>query len=257
MFSTAKAKGSAKKEVEVSQFGVFTKNNLSQVYQLGYDEVIIYLDNETGVEDIKQRIAECLGFEIININERTIEIRSIAHTLEQDFDVLLRKTFLITKQMGDELFKALKDSEFSKLKNIRTLESLNNKFVLACIRILNKRGYSNPDRTMQMYDMLKLIERFCDEFKHICDIKYTRALDKRILSFFDNLLKYYDNFYQLFYKFSVQGKKKVYLDRKELLQSAHKLLQNTKAEDTVALHHLLAALDKAYDAAGEYFTMIL
>jgi len=255
--STEQGVAKKKKEVSTSDFGIFTKNNLTHLYQLGYDEVIIRLSNNDSVEDIKNRVAECIGYEIIDLDGKKVYIKSIAHTLETDFDVMLRKAFLITKQMGEEIYAIISQKDFSRLKEIRPMESMNNKFTMACIRVLHTHSYKEPKRIMQIYDIIKLLERICDEYKYICDLLITKPLSKNALNYFKEVLDYYDTFYNLFYKFTKEGKQKIYLDRINLLKKGKEMIEKTKGKESLFLHYLMTEVDKIYDASGEYFAMIL
>jgi phosphate uptake regulator len=117
-FSTGSDVQINRKEVDVTEFGLFTRNNLTHLYEVGYDEVVIRLHGERSLGEIKKRIGELIGFEIIDIDEKKIMVKSIAHTMEQDFDIMLRKSFLIIKQMGEEVYDAISRKEYSRLKEI-------------------------------------------------------------------------------------------------------------------------------------------
>src|SRR3989338_6301393 len=129
-FSTGKDIHSNKKEVDTTEWGLFTKNNLTHLYQLGYDEIEVRFDDEKTLQEIIARVPECIGFEIIDQKPNSIYIKSIAHTLEEDFDILLRKSFLITNEMAKSVLEEIKSNDFEKLKEIRHLEFLNNKFTM-------------------------------------------------------------------------------------------------------------------------------
>ncbi|MBU1850159.1 MAG: hypothetical protein KKH40_05520 [Nanoarchaeota archaeon] len=105
--STDKAVNIERKEFSAIEEGIFTKKNLSHLYQLGYDEVDIQFKDTKTLNEIKERLTNCLGFEIIDQKENRVYIKSIATTLETEFDTLLRKSFLITNEMGRGLIEAL------------------------------------------------------------------------------------------------------------------------------------------------------
>ncbi|MFC1732491.1 AbrB/MazE/SpoVT family DNA-binding domain-containing protein [candidate division KSB1 bacterium] len=264
VISTEHETETEKKTVDTTDFGLFTKNNLTHVYMLGYDEVEITFDDEKTLQEIKKRVPECIGFEIIDQKPNKVFIKSIATALESEFDVMLRKSFLVTIEMGKEILEALKKKDYGKLKELRHLESINNRFTICCARILNKRGYKNPKRTNQMYEIVKNIERATDEYKHICDIfseenkdaKNTK-LSKEILDLFAEVNDYYYTFYQLFYKFQPELKKKVYLDRKKLIEKGKQILVKSKGKETLLIHYLINFVNRTYDIAGPYFALIL
>lgn len=259
LVSTEQEIASPKKEFSATESGIFTKNNLSHLYQLGYDEVEIRFEDPQTIEEIKQRLPDCIGFEIIDQKENKVYIKSIATTIESEFDTLLRKSFLITNEMAKNVLQALEKGEYEKLKEIRNMESLNNKFTDVCIRILNKKGYKVPKRTMQVYEIVKNIERIADEFKYICDLfsGYNKKIDKTVLESFKQAVDYYLAFYNMFYKFDPKLKEKIYLERKKLLQKYFSQLEKSKADISIFLHHLINIILKTYEGAGGYFALVL
>jgi len=257
--STGEKEESQKKTFDVTESGIFTKNNLNHLYLLGYDELEIKFDDEKTLQDIKSRVSECIGYEIIDQKPNKVYIKSIATALESDFDLLLRKAFLITSEMGKEVLEAVSRQDYAKLKELRHLEAINNRFAMCCARILNKKGHPNYKRTLQIYEVVKQLERICDEYKYICDLlaEHNGKLAKPILDLFKKTNDYYYSFYKLFYKFEPELKKQVYDHRKSLLKEGEELLTKSKGKETALVYHLMNLITKTYDAAGAYFAFIL
>ncbi len=249
---------SPRKKIIAAQEGIFTKNSLSHLYQLGYDEIEIELSSPQTLKDIKERLPNCMGFEIVDQKKDKIYIKSIAATIEGEFDNLLRKAFMITEGMIQELIEALENHNLAKLPEIRNLESLNNKFTDICIRILNKRGYSVSQRTMQMYEIVKNIERVADELKYLCDLfQKTKKINKKEIDFLKEAGTYYSLFNELFYKGSPELKSRAYSQGKQLLAHARMLLERSKDTDALALHYIFNMIQKTYDGVGGYFALTL
>ncbi len=259
IISTGKEAATDKKEISASEYGVFTKNNLSHLYQLGYDELEIHYEDAKVLEEIKSRLPECMGFEIIDQKKNTVYIKSIAATLESEFDMLLRKAFLITNEMAKEIAQSLEKGDYSHMKEIQEIEVLNNKFTDICIRILNKRGYKNPKRTMQAYEVVKNIERVADEFKYICELlkDCKKPLSKEAIQSFKEAVEYYMAFYNMFYKFDVDLKKKIYEGRGSLIKKYELKLQKSAGIEAIFLHYLMNIVLKTFDGAGGYFSLVL
>lgn len=259
VLSTEKEHSINKKEVTTTESGIFTKNNLSHLYQLGYDEIEIQFEDSETLKEIQQRLSNCIGFEIIDQKPNLVYIKSIATTLDTEFDTLLRKAFMITNEMARGILEALEQKEYARLKELRNMEVLNNKFTDVCIRILNKKGYKVPNRTMQMYEIIKNIERLGDEFKHICDLfdERNKLNDKELVKYFKETIEYYFAFYNIFYKFDPVLKKKIYLERKNLVQKYTTALEKTKGLEARFLHHLINIVEKTYEGTGGYFALSL
>lgn len=259
VISTTQSSAVQKKEFSADESGIFTKNNLSHLYQLGYDEIEIrYKDPKTLLE-IKERLPDCIGFELLDQRDGKVYIKSIATTIETEFDTLLRKSFLIANEMARGILQALKSGELYKLSEIRSLESLNNRFTDVCIRILNKRGYKNQKRLMQMYEIVKTIERIADEFKHICDLyaAYAKKIDDAVIKDYKAAMDYYLAFYNMFYQFDPKQKEFLYGERKKLLLKFNSVLEQSRGKQCLLYHHLMNLVEKTYEGAGAYFALVL
>lgn len=249
--ATDKAAGENKIELDSRKLGFITKNELGHLYMLGYDEVIIHFDDQEILNHIRDRIPDCIGYEIIDQTEKMIRIKSISLGLEEEFDNILRKVFLQLKEMGNDVYDALSKKEFSRLKQIREMEPLNNKFTAFLNRILNKRGYKDNARTSQAYDMIQNLERIADEYKYICDADYKKPIDKTVLGLLKEINEYYLLLYDTVYAFDPAKKGKLYTERKILDKKAKSLL----GKEVVLCHHLANLLEKIYNTAGSYLAM--
>ncbi|MBR9691686.1 phosphate uptake regulator PhoU [Candidatus Woesearchaeota archaeon] len=253
--TTEKAMGKRRIELDAKELGFFTKNELGHLYFLGFDEVIIHFKNKEVLNQIKSRLPDCIGYEIIDQTEDKIVIKSISSELETEFDNILRKVFLMLKEMGDSVYDALKNNEFSRLKQIRDMESINNKFTAFLTRLLSKKGYKRPERSLQAYDMMQNLERTADVYKYICDdfINRKKAVDKDVLELLNKINDYYKLLYEIFYKFDPEKKTALYGDRHALKEQADKFLKSGK--EVVLSHHLIELLERIYNTAGSYLAM--
>lgn len=259
IISTETEQSTNKKEVDTTQFGYFTKNNLAHLYQLGYDEIEIRYDDENTLKELKEKVNECIGFEIIDQKPNKIFIKSIAQTLDSEFDILLRKCFLITHEMAVNVLEAIKSQQYHKLKEIRHQEFMNNKFTMVCVRILSKRGYKEQKKIMHVHNIIKQLERIADEYKYICDLMYDydKKVNKQVIEFFEKINQYYYTFYQMFYKFDPKLKEAIYKGRKELKKEGEMLITSNKGNESMLAHYLFTLIDKVNDASGAYFALIL
>jgi len=250
---------SLKKVIDPAKFGAFSKNNLAHVYMLGYDDIEIKFDDERTLNDIKSLIPDCIGLEIIDQKSDKVFLKSMMKTHESEFETSLRKSIQLTAEMGKEVIQAIKNKEYQKLKEIRHLESINNKFCMFCARILNKRGYKNAKRTNQMYEVVKHIERVADEYKYICDAlsDETITVRKEVIDYLGQANQFHDNFYKIFYKFDPKLKEQLYIERKKLWNKGKEMIQKSKGKESLLISNIINIINKTYDTANAYFALIL
>jgi len=253
--SSTKIISSSKKEIDARKLGIFTKNDLSHYYFVGYDELVIHFDNESVLEQVKERVPDCIGYEIIDQTENKVIIKAITNVLENEFDNILRKVFLQLKQMAQDTYDALAKKEYSRLRKIRELETINNRFTSFLQRLLSKHGYKVHERTLQAYDMVQNLERLADEYKYICDsfLNYKESISKEGLNLFKQINEFFVLFYELFYKDNPENRAQLYKERKPLRKKAYDLLY--KKKDITLSHHLIALLEKIFNTSGSYLAL--
>ncbi len=247
--STEKSKGTKSIELSDTDMGSFRKGDLSHLYIVGYDEIILHYKNSETVKNIQERIPDCIGYEIIDQTEKIITIRTISSELEQEFDNILNKVFLQLKQMSQDICAALKNKEFDRLKKIRELEKLNNKFTSFLLRLLTKRGYKKQDRTPQAYDLIQNLERLADEYKYLCDgIK--KGIKDEQLEMLEQVSEYFDIIYHLYLKFDPVKKIALEKLKLELDIKSKKMLKNSEIA-----HYILNLVEKARNVSGSYLAL--
>lgn len=245
------------KNISLKDYGVFSKNNLVHLYQLGYDEINIrFLDIKT-LNEIKRGLPSCIGYEIIDQTTDRVKIKAIATTIETEFDTLFRKAFQVTNEMAKNLQVAIKNNDYSNIEEIRSMESLNNKLTDVCLRILNKRGYKEQNKSMQMYELVKSLERLADEFKYICDLLSASKIkiSSENVKLYENTINYYLEFYVLFFKFNQESHEKIISQRKKLLEKLVEQMKISKSTNAVFVHYLINIVQKTYDMNGALFAL--
>jgi phosphate uptake regulator len=255
--TTGKVTGDRKAEIDSRKFGKFTKRDLSHLYILGYDEITIFFDNEEVLQEIKERLPDCIGYEIIDQTENKIVVKSISSALDEEFDVILRKVFLILKEMSEKIYESMKNKEFSRLKQIRDMETINNKFTSFLLRLLNKKGYKKQNRTLQAYDMIQNLERLADEYKYLCDnyAESKEAVDKKALDLLKEVNDYFHLLYSLHYQNEPAKMVQLHAKRKALTEAAGEMLR--KGKESLLNHHMTSLVEKIYNTAGSYLALAI
>ncbi len=248
-----------KKELDISKLGKFRKNYISHLYQRGFDEVEIKFENRDIFNQIKERVGNLLGFEIIEQGESYCIIKSITSELDVEFDTILRKIFLMLVDMADSAYDAIKNQQYERLNEIKELEKMNNKFTDFCIRILNKKGYPEAEKTHFLYVTIRELEKVADTLRDICNIFVERKetkIRKEVFDVFNEATKYLRIYYELFYKFDSQ--KTTYLEdqKTDIVKKAEEMMGGSR-EENILLMYLINIFKKAHELTGPYSCMNL
>jgi len=115
------------------------KNLITHSYRLGHDQISIKNISDKKLEFVKKLLQDfILGFEITDIKEGSCLIENISEPSGDKYDVLLRRIFLINKQMYELILKDVSENKYSGTDEIEELRKQQDKLVLLCKRLLIK-----------------------------------------------------------------------------------------------------------------------
>jgi phosphate uptake regulator len=256
IISSGKGEETKSVEYNIEEKGVFTKSDLSHLYILGYDEIIVKYQDKQVLKDIKERVPDCIGFEIIDQQNGKVHIKGITSVLEQEFDNILRKVFIILRDQAQEVYECLKKGKFSDLEELREMEAINNKFTSFLLRLIVKKGYKDYSRSCQAYDLIQNLERLSDEYKYICDSfkEWKKPLNPDVISLLKDMNDYYLVFYEAFYKYDSDKRNKIDEARKTLKNRAYEML--IKKKEPALSHHLINLAEKITNTTGSFLALI-
>ncbi len=224
-------------------------------YRLGYDEIKLIFDDPHVMDFIEEELEFLLGFEIVDQGENYCVLKSVASSLDIEFDTILRRTFLMLISMLGDSYDAVKNGEFSRLKSVSKLEKLNNRFTNFCERHLNKKGYTEYRKTIIIYSMITLLEHIADSCNGIClyfqDMKNGSVkISNKTLKFYKNTLDMMKSFYELFYKFDRAKLCRLISYRHHVLDNESlRLFETQPKTEMLLIHHLTKMTTDMYHLA--------
>jgi len=232
--STERSKEVKTKELSIKDMNATTiKKLLYGLYNIGYEEVRINFESIDSLDTVHSVLRdEMIGYEIVEQKENHIVIKSIAGVFETEFDNMLRRAFILFKTMSQGILEAMKKGDSKTLKSLSSLEVNNNKYIAFCIRILSKRGYIVNEKTSLMYGILRKLEESADELKYLCsylgeDKANIKKIDKSVLDFYEDIVKYIDEAYDLFYNFNLAKINTFLVRRKELIEKGFSITKQS------------------------------
>ncbi len=246
--------------IDVDKIGLFDKRYLSFLYHKGYDEIELRYSSQEIAAVVQQRVGELMGYEIVDQGKNFCRIRNVSSLLESEFDVMLRRGFLVTLELADGTIDLLKKKQYEKLRELSHLEAANNKFTDFCKRLLNKKGYKEMDKTSLVYSILRALEEVGDQYKHIC----VRCSEGKVqpsaetMALFSEVNSYFRLLYELFYKFDREKASRLIFKKNDLLNKLEDAFRKTKNHDEkMVVHYLMSLTDRIFDMYGPCFVMNL
>jgi len=201
---------------------------LNTLYKKGYTEIkLIYKEGIVGLDGKKenalvsiQHVCDYLiGMEIVKQGESYCVIKEVTSLKEGEFEVLLRRIFLMLLSTSKDLLAFLEKRDSEGLKNIIDFMDPNmGKLFKLCQRIIStERKYW--DKLVSFALLTEKLECVGDIYSEICrDLKLNGKveLQQDTLEYFSDTNDLLERFYSLFYKYSVIELNKLHLDAKVL-----------------------------------------
>ncbi|MBI2138944.1 phosphate uptake regulator PhoU [Candidatus Woesearchaeota archaeon] len=135
------------------------------IYQKGYDEARVKFNSDEIYAAIQGRVAELIGFEIIDQGKDYCVIQNISSKLEIDFDTLLRKAFLIVIENLKSALDYFRQGKADSLMKIALRDKEVNKFCYYCQRVLSKSYYTQEIEGYSLYHLIRVLESIGDQIK--------------------------------------------------------------------------------------------
>ncbi|MDP2749866.1 MAG: AbrB/MazE/SpoVT family DNA-binding domain-containing protein [Nanoarchaeota archaeon] len=246
--------------IDTDKIGLFNKNYISFAYQKGYDEVELRYDGQDVFNLIRERVNDLMGYEIVDHGKDHCRIKNVSQLLDSEFDIMLRRSFLVTLDMAETCVDFIAKKQHDKLKELAYLEKTNNKFTDFCKRLINKKGYHEIDKSALIYAILRDIEEVADQYKYICKHGYETKvnLSKETIALFEEVNSYFRTLYELFYKFDKNKASKIVFKKKDLMNKLQELFFKTKNNDEkLIIHHLMCLTEAVFNMYGPCFVMNL
>ena len=211
---------------------------IRSAYRKGYDEIEIHYkrpmtthlrkDERKKISSIiYEEVYHLIGVEILKQKEDMCVIKDISNSSEKDFDIILRRIFLLLIEMGNDLLEGAKTKNDELLNTIEDRHDNITKLVSYCLRLLNKKGYPDVTQTSILFYIISNLENITDILKWGGrDMTYFKPkFTNDAIKVMDGVIDLIRKYYKIYYKFDTKGASELYELRSSLLTKIknHKL----------------------------------
>ncbi|PIN75262.1 hypothetical protein COV18_03670 [Candidatus Woesearchaeota archaeon CG10_big_fil_rev_8_21_14_0_10_37_12] len=228
---------------------------LSSMHKKGYDEIEIKTKNQEHAKLIDELLKDLfLGFAVVHKSDSHCVVRSVSKELDDQFEIILRRAFLVTLNLADDSLKLIKQKKFDQLPDLISLEKMNNQLTNFCQRLLNKRGHEDPMKTNFMYVIVWNLEKIADDYKYLCEhLSNKKNVSNDVLNCLEHANELIRGYYELFYGFNIEKLSALAENHKNLKTEIHSALE--KGKDAVALSHILHSITNTADFSASMFAV--
>jgi len=246
-------------EINVSDLSPMIKRIIASLYKGGYDEIDITFSTSDELSEVQQVIKDtCIGFEIVEQGKKLLKARKISDAINEEFDPVLRRTFLFLKSMASESLDALKKQDIDSIKNVILADGSINKFTDFCRRVINKKSNLKFRKVSPLYYILEELEKIGDAYKDLCKyyIEKPIKLSKEVVNLYGEINEFFNSMYDLFYKFETMKLKDLGIKKKEIDKEINELYKKKNKEECRILFFLQTITDKIFDTNGAIISSV-
>lgn len=240
-FSTDSHSSDSEVEIDITDLNEdLIKFYIMGAYVKGYDRIKILFEKQENMLCAQETINSLIGLAIIEQGTKYCVAGEVSGTTDKQFDNILRRTFLLIMSIAEDCLDAMEKRDKEALKGISLRDHDVDKFTNFCLRILNKGGYKEYDKTAIMYDLIQELEELCDNYEGMAEdllkvdsFKMRKEL-KNIFKESNDLIRV---FYELFYDFKKARMMDFHSRRGKIIAGINNL-GNVKPYERTMLYHL-------------------
>ncbi|MFC1728093.1 AbrB/MazE/SpoVT family DNA-binding domain-containing protein [Nanoarchaeota archaeon] len=199
---------------------------IRSVYRKGYDVIRITFNNQTCphyregknnrvVSVIHEEVNRLTGVEITGQKENSCIVRSITEPSPKEFEIVLRRLFLLLMDASDDLMTGVKTTDKALIETIYEKHNTISKFVSYCLRVINKGKFEDKKNAFFMYHIIANLDKITDSLK-FCARKvadYSKPLKTETIELLLLVIQSWRDYYDFFYKFDIKKVDKLSKDR--------------------------------------------
>jgi phosphate uptake regulator len=232
---------------------------VSALHKKGYDEIELFYDNPAIAKVIHDRVKNLmLGFTVASQSEKRCVLKSVSKEIEAEFDLSLRRAWLVSLELANNSLKIIESQHLSGLAELTELESSNNQLTNFCERILNKSEYREPDKTHFIYAVVWNLEKVCDDYKYICDYlakEETVSIGNDVLEVYKKANLLFKGYYELFYDFELKKLNELNKVRNSLNAEIKNLLATKGKRELIVVSYLSSLTAKLADFSASMIAL--
>jgi phosphate uptake regulator len=183
---------------------------LFAAYRSGADEIDVtyepleLLDRNMGkvktIECIQETVNVLIGVSIVEQTKNFCKIKDITGASEEEFENILRRTFLLILSLGEQSLKAFKEKDDNAFVDVPLIYESIRKFTEYSLRLLSKYDFKERENTGHYYSIVTSFDDISDELRHMTKhFAYARLSESNIAAY-QNLYNYLRKTYEWFYK---------------------------------------------------------
>ena len=218
---------------------LYIKEVLRNIYLKGYDEVHVKIFDKNSINHLNKIVDEFLGYHIVEQSKETCLIKNLSQVISEEFPILLRKVFLLNKNMFTLMLDDFKANKISNQEQIKAISKNVQRFSNYCRRTLAKKPLFDELKSRKLYFLISHLIGISNSIIYIYEKlskKKKIKINKECLNFIEKTFDYYILFYNTFFEQKLKNIHKLAVRKEEMLKKELPELLNKNNENNIILH---------------------
>ena len=261
LISTERPQDSGNIEVDITgadrDFLLFLIRSL---YIKGYNEIKLIFNNSlidhhrihkkvTVISEVHIEMSRLTGIEVIQQHGNFCILKVLSESSIKDFDVILRRLFLLINDASDDLVKGIVENDKYLLGTLEEKHNTITKFMASGLRLLNKFGHPDHKNTVLYWLIIECLDNVNDILKETA--RDMLKLNVKISKNCENILHRINNslveYYNFFYKFDYKLVEKISTERYGILEDIKSSSKKLSKEELILAMSMARIVDQILD----------
>ncbi len=230
----------------------YMKYILHALYHKGYSEVKFTYNKDKTAQTLQQILhEEMIGFEVVEQTLNSSTIRVVAGALSSEFDVILKRAFMLVVSMYDGILEVIKTGNILPIKSLIYMEANNRKYSSFCKRMINKR-LINGENITYLYLIVIRVEQLAVCQKHLCyemmklpqEIK---EIDHELLDLFKETGEMMKSLYDVYYNYELNKLLPLFEKKSEIINKGQLFLRRHEGHQIRLVHYIFNLSKHMFD----------
>lgn len=245
--------------IDLSDSGVMLNRMIAAIYKAGFDEVRVKYKTPNELDVIQNTVyRSCHVYEIMNVKENVVEIKSISDLDDSQFKQVLRKMAFSFITVAKEAYEFSKDQDYDSLENIPLKDQTIDRHTDFCRRIINKGGDVGYKLIAPVYVVVEETEIAADVFKILVKtiLKEKKKLNADVLDLFKKIVVLIEKFYDAFFDFKIDKMKefgKLEINIREKID----IICSSSRKDSKVVAYLIDIFETVFEMKSALLTLNL
>ena len=230
------------------------------LYIRGYNEIKLIFNNPIAdhhrlgkkvkiISEIHTEVNRLTGIEVIQQRENFCLLKVLSESSIKDFELILRRIFLLIKDASNDLIKGAVKSDKYLVESIEEKHNTITKFIANILRMLNKGVYPNSKDTPIMYHIIETLDNINDILKESAreivnsDVKVSKDCEGVLININTSL----EDYYKLFYQFDFKLVEKLSSERYNILENIKNLSKKLNKDEIRILISMERVVEEILD----------